>query len=57
MAAGQTGFPKQFTAGAQGYVGAPQGAAQLSVRLTSGVNLSTATAGAVTVNCFYTTLA
>lgn len=53
VAAGQTGFPKQFTAGAQGYVGALQSTAQLSARLTSSVDLNTATVGAITVIAFY----
>jgi hypothetical protein len=57
VAAGQSGFPKIVTAGAQGYLMAPQGSAQLTVRLASSVDLNTATAGAITLNAFYIVLA
>jgi len=57
VAAGQTGFPKPFANGAGGFQFCPQGTAQLTVRLTSSVDLNTATAGAVTVNVFYIVLA
>lgn len=53
VAAGQSGFPKIFTAGAQGYLMAPQGTAQLAARLTSSVDLNTVTAGHVVLNAFY----
>ncbi len=56
VAAGQTGFPKVMTAGAAGFPGAAQGGAQLTVRLTSSVDLNTATGGAVTVTQLYTVL-
>lgn len=57
VASGQTGFPKQFTAGAGGFLLCPQNSAQLTTRLTSNHDLNTATAGAVTVNAFYINLA
>lgn len=53
VALGQTGFPKQFAAGAQGYPFALQSGAQLSARLTSNVDLNTTTAGGATVLVFY----
>jgi hypothetical protein len=54
VAAGQTNFPKAMTAGLQGYPMSSQSAATLSVRITGSADLNTATAGAVTVNLFYT---
>ena len=57
VAAGQTGFPKAFTAGAGGFAYCPQGAAQLTARITSSVDLNTATAGTMIVNVFYLVLA
>jgi hypothetical protein len=57
VAAGQAGFPKAFAAGAQGYLMAPQGGAQLSVRITGGVNLNTCTAGHIVVNVFFCVIA
>ena len=57
VAAGQSGFPKVMAAGAAGFPGAAQGGAQVSVRITSSVDLNTATAGAVTVNLTYYVLA
>jgi hypothetical protein len=58
VAAGQSGFPKAFTAGASaGFLLAPLASAQLSVRITSSVDLNTATAGAVTVKAFFINLA
>src|SRR6185369_5513279 len=57
VAAGQTGFPKGFTAGAQGYLLAPHGGDQVQCRLTSSVDLNTVTAGVATINAFYIVLA
>jgi hypothetical protein len=49
VAAGQTGFPKIMTAGAAGFPQALQSAVQVKARLTSSVDLNTATVGAVTI--------
>lgn len=57
VAAGQTGFPKAFTPGAEGYLFAPNGGNQLSARITSSVHLSTATQGHVVIDVFYLILA
>ncbi len=53
VALGQTGFPKAFQAGAQGYLFAPAAGAQLSARVTSNHDLNTFTAGAITISVFY----
>lgn len=57
VAAGQTGFPKAFSAGAQGYMWAGQGGNTLSARIASSVDLNTATTGAITIKVFYVVLA
>jgi hypothetical protein len=54
VAYGQTGFPKAFTAGAQGYMMASHSGATFYVKLTSADDLNTTVAGAATVNVFYT---
>jgi hypothetical protein len=53
VSAGQTGFPKAFSWGTFGGPMVPAGGAQLSARIASTVNMSTATVGAVTINVFY----
>lgn len=53
VAAGQTNFPKVMTAGTAGFPMSALGAAQAKVRITSSVDLNTATAGAVTVSFRY----
>jgi hypothetical protein len=57
VAAGASGFPKVGPAGAAGYLGASQSGATISVRLTSSVDLNTATVGAATAKFFYTVAA
>ncbi len=57
VASGQTGFPKIMTAGAGGFPMALQSAAQATCRLTSSVDLNTATGGSVIVNLFFLVLA
>jgi hypothetical protein len=56
IAAGQSGFPKVMGAGAAGFVGALNSAAQLKARVTSSSDLNTATAGAITLNALFTML-
>lgn len=56
VAAGQAGFPKIMSAGAAGFAGMVESAAQVHVRITSSVDLNTATAGAVTVDLLFTVL-
>jgi hypothetical protein len=51
--AGDTGFPKAGTAGALGFPGAPVGGLIVTAKLTSSVDLNTATAGTCTINVFY----
>ena len=53
VAAGQGGFPKAGTAGANAFPGSSHSAETLQALITGGVNLNTATAGAITVNVFY----
>lgn len=53
VAAGVSGFPKLMTAGANGFATADAASAQLSARITSSVDLNTATAGAVTITVYY----
>jgi dihydroorotase-like cyclic amidohydrolase len=50
---GQTGFPKPFAAGAQGYYLASHNAATFYVRLSSAEDLNDTVAGGATVNVFY----
>ncbi len=57
IAAGQTGFPKPFSAGAQGYLLAAQSSTQLSARVTSSVDLNTASAGSMSITVFYIVIA
>lgn len=57
VAAGQTGFPKLFTAGAGGFLMCPQASVQLTARMTAGSDLNTATVGTAIVNVFYMDLA
>lgn len=54
---GATGFPKVPTVGAKGYLMSNVGGSQLTATVVStGGNLSVATAGSVTVNVFYIVL-
>lgn len=57
VAAGQAGFPKTFAFGASALLlGNGIAGAQASARLTSSVDLNTATVGAATVSIFFTVL-
>lgn len=53
VALGQSGFPKVLTAGAQGWMFAPQASAQLTARFTSNHDLNTFTAGTATLHARY----
>lgn len=55
--AGTTGLPTKGTAGVDGFTGRSITAQQMIAKLTSSVDLNTATAGEISVNLFYIVLA